>query len=301
MAYEDAYLTNHQHLVFDTGSERIDLTLRVDAGGWGMALGNNNQELIEPLTRQAVYRIEGPADWGLQIAGMYYNDEIPKVRAVRSAIDAFALGKQFTSNPATTTAELAWLLCGHVITEGIGVDASTGILKVSAVRLAEREPLVYGEEWAELVDMGTENTQTGTIRYSSRIARFDWDDGLPVLVYDLRGLTQFQTNTATLHLVLQTGTVGNANEATLRVPLPASHFRLDGVAGGNERESVGAVGFIDLADVDFADVDNVGTTGSTFTDWPTTGTYRLHVGVSNVKDGTLDIGVGYGYRQVAGE
>ena len=303
MSYEDAYLTRNQHLIFETGTERIDLTMRVNAGGWSMALGNVTQDTIEPLTREAVFRIEGPTDWAIQVAGMYYNDEIPKVRAVRSAKAAFALGKQFAVNPRGHAAPPAvWFLAGHVITEGIGVDTSGGILSVPAVTLREREPMIFGTDWQEKVSFAS-GTQNSSITYSGEIGTIDLEDdrGRPVLVYDLRKFTQYQNQATTLHLVLQRGTVDANDEISLQIPIPAANFRLDGSPGDSARVAQGIVAAVDLAEVTWSQVNAAGTAGSALSEWPTTGVYRVHLGATRVLNNSMDMGVGIGRYQVAQE
>ena len=307
MAYEDAFLTNHQELLFDTGSEMIDLTMRVNAGGWSMALGDQNLPTIEPLTRQAVYRVEGPTDWGLQIAGMYYNNDIPKLRAVKSAKAAFALGKQFTENPRNKTRpNLAWFLCGHVMTEGFGVDPSSGIVSVPSLTLREREPLVFGTQWTETVGFSGAATQNSATTYSTTdmgTYTFSTDEPRPVLVYEIREFTQYLNQAATIDLVLYTGTRGTNSEITLQIRVPSANFRLDGTSGGNNRNAQGYVGMIDLADIKWSDsqLNAVGTAAASLTDWPTSGEYSLAVGVSRITNASLKMGVGLGRRQVAAD
>ena len=281
MAYEEAFLSNNQELIFDTGSERVDLTQRVAGGGWSMALGDASPVEYEPLTRRAAYRIASPTDWGLGVSGMYYGPDVAKMRAVAGSSEAFALGLQYSDYPIVDgSIDAAYFLCGFVKTEGLPLDGTSPVLSVSGVTLAQGQPLVYGEHWhRRAIWASPKSVAPARFEPSTNNHMIDFGLGLPVLCYDLRGFTGVTSQVAGVRLKLNQGVI------SVWIQIPVSRPN---------------VGFIDLAKLPFSTAAGTGITlqpNVGIPDWPTIGMWKYEVTGSYIND-DLDIGFGYGYRQV---
>jgi len=285
MAYKDAYLTNDQHLIFDTGSERIDLTQRVKSGGFSMNLGSDAIE-FEPLTRQAVCRIAGPADVSLGLSGMYYGDEIAKIRAVRSAKTTFAMGRQYDGNPRNATASCVWFMGGYVKTEGFPIDGGDQLLSVASVELLQQEPMFYGENWVRRATH-TGSYSTGT--YLELAQTYDLDFGTLgadlVFAYDLRGFEQVTGQDIGMRL-----RVDNEEAGADRVFLYKQLLDPDSA----ERPKCGFIHFGENE----ADAKGGNGAYARGTRWPNSGTWRVGVEVNWAVANSIDIGFGYGHRIV---
>ena len=302
MAYKDAFLSNNQRLIFDTGTERINLTPRVAAGGWQMA-SDGTPEAYDPLTRKATFRAEGLIDWQISIGGMYYGPELLDVRAVRDSKSAFCLGFQYRVNPdksGNETSDPAYFMGGHVVTSNIPLDGSGPILQVSAVPLQQREPLTFGKNWERRVTWATGDTAMTSAQLSTNGGSIDFQDysTLPVIMYDIEGFTKEDSNTPAINIVLNQGT-GNSIQT---ISIALGDVRVE---SGADAKSTGKAGFIDLATLPFSDSSVSASSGSSASDptaWPTVGgntanAWNLRVSAANITDNTLVMGIGYGERQ----
>lgn len=280
-AYRDAYVTNHQFVIFDTGTERIDLTTRVQSGGWSRTPEAAPIE-YDPLTRQARYRIGAPPDTTIAISGMYYGPEVAKVREVRTAKEAFVLAMQFREHPVVNlAANPRYFMGGHVVTESIGVDGTGPLLTVPTTPLRQREPLVYGEDWERKAAFAAAHN-TATERVSTTEIEVDFSAGLPVLLYDIDVIEAVDGETPVLefHFDNELASPGNIH---VRIDIPHTRAR---------------AGFIDLAQLEFSDssVATGGDAAASLTDWPDSGTWALHIRAAQIQTGELDIGFGVGER-----
>ena len=302
MAYKDAFLSNNQRVIFDTGTERIDLTPRVAGGGWQM-VAEGTPEAYDPLTRKATFRAEGLIDWQISLGGMYYGPELLNVRAVRDSKSALCVAFQYQVNPdksGNETADPTYFMGGHFVTSNIPFDGSGPLLQVGAVPLQQREPVTFGKNWERRVTWTMGATAMTSAQLSTNGGTINFSDysTLPVIMYDIEGFTKEDSNTPAINIVLTQGTT--PNDQTISIALGDVR-----VGSGADAKSTGQAGFIDLALLDIDDSSVTKSSGASASDptaWPTVGgntanNWNLRMSAANITDNTLIAGIGFGERQ----
>ena len=250
MAYKDAFLTNNQRVVFDTGSKRIDLTTRVNAGGWQMVTDATPIE-YQAITAEAQRRVGVPSDLQISISGGYYGPEILDVRAVKDAKESFAIALQYDhatdglDSFTPTGSSNTYFLAGNVVTSNIGIDGSGPIMAMSAVSLQQRSPMVFGRHYREAAFAAGGNSDTDFVESRNKI-RINFDDlyEYPVLIYDFRGIDFVDRSGETpaddnvVALLLQQPN-NEANNGWIRIEVP--------------RNTADSAGMIDLSTIKLTD------------------------------------------------
>ena len=309
MAYKDAFLTNNQRVVFDTGSERIDLTTRVNAGGWQMVTDATPIE-YQAITAEAQRRLGVPSDLQISISGGYYGPEILDVRAVKDAKESFAIAFQYDhatdglDNFKPTGTSNTYFLAGNVVTSNIGIDGSGPIMAMSAVSLQQRSPMVFGTEYKEANFPTAGSSATDFIESSNKIRiNFDHLYEYPVLIYDFRGIDFVDRSSETpaddnvLALFLQQPN-NEANNGWIRIEVP--------------RNTADSAGMIDLSTIKLTDSnvtagrDGTGTAPTAIPepgeDSGTDNNWDLEVVVRYITENSDNVptgkfGYGYGFKQ----
>ena len=309
MAYKDAFLTNNQRVVFDTGTERIDLTTRINGGGWQMVSDATPIE-YQAITAESQRRIAAPSDLQISISGGYYGPELNKVRAVKDAKESFAIALQYDhatdgfDSFAPTSSTRQYFLAGNVVTSNIGIDGSGAIMAMSAVSLQQRSPMIFGTDYKEANFATARNSANEFVESSNKIdINFDDLYEYPVLVYDFRGIDFVDRSTETpaddnvVAFLLQKP-AGETNNGWIRIELPH-----------NTRDSAG---MIDLSTVKLTDSnvtagrDGTGTTPTAMPepgeDSGTDDEWDLEVIVRYITEGSDSrpigkFGFGYGFKQ----
>ena len=265
MAFIEAALGKDANLVFDTGTERVDLTMR-GFGGVDETVPNDDYGEMSPFTQGAVYRASTPADWALAPSGLYYGAETRKVDVVRSSQNLFVFYLQGLDGEVGVAGTEYYWRAHYTVFTGMPKTFGDSFIEISGITFPEREPSVYGTEWYNSVAWTPDNPpSTSSEDNSDESLSHDWAFGPPVILYDIESITIGSSP------VLKAVILDGADRFEYDIP--------------TDRARCGILDFDNLTPA-------AAHTGSA-TEWPTSGTNEVHIRAANLSAISMRFGVGY--------
>lgn len=250
-------------------------------------------------------------DLGIGISGMYYGQDVEKLRKVKASGDVFILAEQYQGNPATPPASLQYYYMGKVVAGSIPIDATGDLVMTSQFNLMQREPLVRGTSIRTLNQHAPTLPYTGSAwGWSNSHVSINFDDHdieELAFLWDLRGVEGEITTPAVPGSGGNPGTPAVRATPEIRMTLfnganvvgnwVYMTINIDDVSRPNMGMVKPAVHGMDI----FHKGSSVPASGAgSYPDntWPTSGTWQLKLQARHVESGTLDMRLGSAIIQI---